>query len=219
VPGHTSAGESFTGRSAEKHQAILTSGTRLFLRDGYRGTSIDQIAADAAVSKQTVYKHFSDKEQLFRAIVNGVTRNSDRIVAELATAFGDDPETRDQLEVSLRRLTRRWLDAVLQPHVLALRRLIIAEAEQFPDLAESYYRAAPARAIDVVAEVLGRCADRGLLSAPDPSLAAAHLAYLAVAIPQDRAQFIPGRVPSGSERDRLAAAATRVFLAGYAPAS
>ncbi|HEY6478067.1 MAG TPA: helix-turn-helix domain-containing protein, partial [Polyangia bacterium] len=56
-----------TGRSARKRQAIMEAATTLFLRDGYRNTSMDQVAADAAVSKQTVYKQFADKEQLFRA--------------------------------------------------------------------------------------------------------------------------------------------------------
>ena len=52
-----------TGRSARKRRAIMEAATALFLRDGYRRTSMDQVAADAAVSKQTVYKQFADKEQ------------------------------------------------------------------------------------------------------------------------------------------------------------
>src|SRR6202035_3324291 len=63
------------GRSARKRRAIMQAATALFLRDGYRSTSMDQIAADAAVSKQTVYKQFADKEQLFREIVLEVTGN------------------------------------------------------------------------------------------------------------------------------------------------
>ena len=47
--------------SARKRSAILEAATTLFLRNGYRGTSMDEIAALAAVSKQTVYKHFADK--------------------------------------------------------------------------------------------------------------------------------------------------------------
>ena len=52
-------------RSARKRRAIVEAATTLFLENGYRGTSMDQIAAVARVSKQTVYKHFSDKEALF----------------------------------------------------------------------------------------------------------------------------------------------------------
>src|SRR5207244_1010955 len=57
------------GRSARKRQAILDAATTIFLRQGYLGTSMDEIAARAGVSKQTVYKHFADKERLFVEIV------------------------------------------------------------------------------------------------------------------------------------------------------
>ena len=53
------SGRAETGRSARKRRAIMEAATALFLRDGYRNTSMDQIAADAAVSKQTVYKQFA----------------------------------------------------------------------------------------------------------------------------------------------------------------
>jgi TetR/AcrR family transcriptional repressor of mexJK operon len=205
------------GRSARKRRAIVAAATALFLRDGYRGTSMDQVAADAAVSKQTVYKQFADKEQLFRDIVLGVTANSAAIIADLTSVLRrGDVTSRAELEAVLTELARRQIDGVLQPHVLALRRLVIAEAERFPDLARAYFDCGPARAIDVVAEALRDYAGRGLLVAADPGLAAAHFAYLALAIPQDRAQFYPATRPSPAERDRLAGEAVRVFLAAYA---
>jgi len=56
-------------RSARKRRAIVEAATTVFLRNGYLGTSMDEIAALAGVSKQTVYKHFTDKERLFSQIV------------------------------------------------------------------------------------------------------------------------------------------------------
>jgi TetR/AcrR family transcriptional regulator, mexJK operon transcriptional repressor len=207
-----------TGRSARKRQAIIEAATALFLRDGYRNTSMDQVAADAAVSKQTVYKQFADKEQLFRAIVLGVTGNSAVIIADMTSVLrSTDVASREELSTVLTDLARRYIDGVLQPHVLALRRLIIAEAERFPDLARTYFEQAPARAIEVVADVLRDYTERGLLNAGDPRLAAAHFAYLVLAIPLDRAQFYPGERPPAAERDKLAGEAVRVFLAAYAP--
>jgi TetR/AcrR family transcriptional regulator, mexJK operon transcriptional repressor len=206
------------GRSARKRRAITEAATALFLRDGYRNTSMDQVAADAAVSKQTVYKQFADKEQLFRDIVLGVTGNSEAVIADLTSILrGDGVASRAELRAVLTDLARRYIDGVLQPHVVALRRLIIAEAERFPDLARTYFEQAPARAIEVIADALRAYAERGLLTAGDPRLAAAHFAYLVLAIPQDRAQFYPGERPSAAERDRLAEEAVRIFLAAYAP--
>lgn len=111
-------------------------------------------------------------------------------------------------------------DAVLQPHVLALRRLVIAEADRFPTLARSYYEQAPARGIDLIADTLQTYIERGLLLTDDTGLAASHFAYLALAIAQNKALFCPDQPPSASERDRIAARAVRVLLAAYrSPAS
>jgi len=177
---------------------------------------MDQIAADAAVSKPTVYKHFEDKEQLFREIVLGVTGNSEAIIADLTSVLrSDDVHSIADLQTVLTDLARRYIDGVLRPNVLALRRLVVSEAERFPDLARIYYEQAPSRGIDVIADALRTYEERGLLAMDDARLAAAHLAYLVLGIPQDRAQFCPEERPSPAERDRLASEAVRVFLAGY----
>ena len=60
-----------SGRSSRKRSAILDAATELFLTREYAGTSMEDIASAAAVSKQTVYKHFSDKETLFREVALG----------------------------------------------------------------------------------------------------------------------------------------------------
>ncbi len=213
----TRAGErAVTGRTARKRGLILSAATTLFLRNGFRRTSMDEIASVAAVSKQTVYKQFTDKEALFREIVEGVTSNADAVVDILTTAFGDAPAaTSDELEARLRAVARAYLDAVLRAQVLSLRRLIIAEAEQFPDLARRYYEQAPGRGIDVIETCLRPYVDSGLIRADDLRLAAAHFAYLALSVAQDRALFIPTELPDPDERDHFAAAAAHAFLAAY----
>lgn len=203
-------------RSAQKRSAILAAATSLFLRQGFRGTSMEEVATRAEVSKQTVYKQFGDKEQLFRAIVAGVSETSAGVAATISAAFGDTPATTvAQLEALLARVARAYIDAVLQPQVIALRRLIISSAEQFSGLAASYYEQGPTRGIDLVADHLAPYFDSGLLRAEDRRLAAAHFAYLALAIAQDRALFTPARLAGAAERDRLASAAARTFVAGY----
>jgi TetR/AcrR family transcriptional regulator, mexJK operon transcriptional repressor len=56
-------------RAARKRAAVLDAAGQVFLAKGYVGTSMDEIAVVAAVSKQTVYKHFVDKETLFHELI------------------------------------------------------------------------------------------------------------------------------------------------------
>src|ERR1700751_780201 len=96
-------------RTARKRRAILDAATTLFLRDGYLATSMDQIAAAASVSKQTVYKQFADKQTLFRDIVTStVAEVADPVAQQVAslTSSGD-------LEASLRDLARRLVAQVI----------------------------------------------------------------------------------------------------------
>lgn len=202
-------------RTAAKRQQITDAALSLFLRNGYGKTSMDDVAAVAHVSKQTVYKQFTDKETLFREIGRGVTANSNRIVDELGEILATPVGTTDQLADLLERMARAYLDAVMRPHVLLLRRLMIAEAERFPDLAGDYYRWGPGRGIDLIASAVQRWAEQGLLTAPDARLAAAQLAYLALGAGQDHAIFHPGHTPTADERAQIATAASRTFLAAY----
>ena len=140
------------GRSSRKRRAILQAATKAFLQQGYRGTSMDEIAALAGVSKQTVYKHFADKKRLFSEIVLGtVTEASDPVHNEVLklTDSGD-------VEADLRDLARRQVATVMQPHLLQLRRLVIAEVGRFPELGRTFYEQGPERTIAALAEAFER---------------------------------------------------------------
>lgn len=206
------------GRTERKRRAILAAATTLFLRQGFGGTSMDQVAGAAGVSKQTVYKQFNDKQSLFRHIVEGVGQNSEVIVEQIREAFGEIPAgTPAELELRLGRVANCYLGAVLQSRVMSLRRLIIAEVEQFPDLARSYFNTAPAKGMEVIEDCLRPYVDSGLLATDDLGMAAAQFAHLSLSIAQDRALFIPEALPDEAERDRLAVAAARTFMAAFGP--
>lgn len=202
-------------RSARKRKAIMQAAASLFLRQGYLDTSMDQVAALAAVSKQTVYKHFSDKYQLFSEIVLDVEGTVDPFVAALAEL----QETRD-LERDLHVLARSYITSVMQPHVIQLRRLVISEAVRFPDIGRAYYERAPRQSLEALANCFRRLAERGLLQVEEPMFAAYHFAYLVLAMPQDRALLRGEDEPfTLAELEHFADAAVNVFLKAYKTAS
>ena len=200
------------GRSARKRLTILSAGRALFLSNGYQGTSVDQIAASAEVSKQTVYKHFGDKHELLLAIVttaleSTVTPFLDRIAALADTA---------DLEMDLSALAGDYLRAVLQEPVVQLRRLVVGEANRVPALAQLYYEQAPARTLAAFADCFARLHDRGLLHVPEPALAAEHFAFLNIGRSIDQALFCGGpQVLTNVDVDDYVRAGVRVFLAAY----
>ena len=204
--------EAVLGRSARKRATILSAGQTLFLSNGYQGTSMDQVAATAEVSKQTVYKHFGDKQELLLAIVDEALRSTVDPFVDRISALADTAD----LDADLTALAEDYLRAVLQQPVVQLRRLIVGEANRLPALARLYYEQAPARMLAAWADSLAKLSDRGLLVVSDPVMAADHLAFLIVGRCIDTALFHGGpEVLADVDVERHVGAALKVFLAGY----
>jgi TetR/AcrR family transcriptional repressor of mexJK operon len=200
------------GRSARKREAILEAARTVFLRKGYGGASMDEVAALAAVSKQTVYKQFADKRSLFTAIVTGDIETAETLTHDMVAAL---PDTED-LAKDLRAFARRHVADVTQPHLVRLRRLVIAEAERFPELAQTWYVNGPERAHATLAEQFRKLGRRGLLHMSDPLLAAQHFNWLVLSVPLNTAMFQSEETTfSRRQLNRYADEGVRVFLAAY----
>jgi TetR/AcrR family transcriptional repressor of mexJK operon len=199
-------------RSAAKRRAIMEAATTVFLNKGYLGASMDDVAALAEVSKPTVYKHFADKEQLFAEIILATTGEVDEMVAAVLATLADTID----LERDLGELARRFIVAIMDPQVLRLRRLIIANADRFPDLGRTWYETGFERVLQSLATCFRGLADRGLMRVDDPLLAANHLVGLLLWIPVNQVMF-GGESQRSSDDDlkRYADAGVRVFLAAY----
>jgi TetR/AcrR family transcriptional regulator, mexJK operon transcriptional repressor len=200
------------GRSAQKRRAILDAATEVFLQKGYLASNMDEIAALAAVSKQTVYKNFPSKETLFVEIVRSVTnRAADRVHGEMPDlAKGED------IAEYLRRYAYRQLTIVLTPRVMQLRRLVIGEVARFPELARALYDGGPKLAMTKLTVLFERLAARGLLAIDDPAVAASHFNWLVMGEPLSRAMLLgDDAIPKPAELRRYAADGVRTFLASY----
>lgn len=205
-----------SSRSARKRRAILDVARELFLRHGYLGTSMDDVASAAKVSKQTVYQHFGDKRRMFVEILTGDMSHADATVATLAATL---PDSKD-LQTDLRVFARAYLAAVMQPHLMRLRRVVIGEAERFPELAAAWYARGPAQAAAMFTGWFKTLSQRGLLRADDPELAAQLFNWLILSIPLNRAmaQPIHDTLITDTELRRYADEGVRVFLAAYGTA-
>jgi len=202
-----------TRRSADKRRLILDVATGVFVQNGYRGTSMDEVAARAGASKQTVYRHFSDKAALFNAIIDQAGTN---VSERLLQAF-EGIDGKNEAEPALRELARGLLATIHEPGVLQMRRLIIGEAGRFPELGRRWYARGFQRGILTLATVLEGFAERGWLRLDDPEEAAAHFAGLILWVPVNRAMFSGVDEITDAEAERVSSAAVRVFMAAYGP--
>jgi AcrR family transcriptional regulator len=202
------------GRTPRKRRAILAAATEAFLQHGYLGASMDEVAAKAGVSKQTVYKQFENKERLFAEIVLGT---SDQLMDGLLEAYVDTLEGATDAREALNALAHRLLESLTADSVLQLRRLVIAEADRFPEVCGAWFTSGFERSLEALGVALTKLSERGMLrEIEDPTLAAYQFAGLVMYKPMNRAMFAGTRErPAPGELDQLADRATEVFLASY----
>jgi TetR/AcrR family transcriptional regulator, mexJK operon transcriptional repressor len=199
-------------RTDQKRASIIEAATTLFLSDGYAGTSMDHIAAAAGVSKQTVYKHFADKERLFCHVVEVLVNAASDSVYEAVHGL----EVTGDLEAELLAVARRQLELVLQPQLMQLRRLVIAEATRFPQLGKVFFDQGPRRTMDALADAFRRLAERGLLRIDDPMVAAAQFNWLVMGVPLNQAMLLGLETPPrAQDLDRWATTGVTTFLAAF----
>jgi AcrR family transcriptional regulator len=179
------------------------------VRDGYVGASIDAIAEEARVSRQTIYNQIGDKEKLFAEVVRGITeQGSARMVATLAT-FPDHPEDigRELVEFAI-RLTRNCL---CDDNSRALRKLIENEGSRYPELFETWKDYGPGKNWPAISARFARLARAGDIELDDPDLAARQFMALIGADLRNE----PGYVATDAELERAARNGVKTFLRAY----
>jgi len=193
----------------QKHRAILDAATRAFLQHGYLATNMEQIARDAGVSKQTLYTHCANKEALFLDIIADLTARA----TALAQQSLPDVSRATNPQAYLEQYARRELETLLVPEVIRLRRLVIGEADRFPEVAQAFYESGPIVGFQALARMLDSFVDRDLLTIADTRRAAEDLNWLILAHHLHRAMFLgEGSVPSKAEIRAHARRVVRFFL-------
>lgn len=184
----------------EKMKAIVTAARTTFLSRGFDGASMDQIALAAGVSKRTVYNRFRSKEELFGATIEETCRN-------LVPVNVDDIEASLPPAEFIRELSRRFLEGILQPEAISLRRIAAFEAGRTPAIGQSYLEHGPQWMVDHFAPILERLAAKGFLKIDDAKAALWQLGSLLMeplytrvlmgATPSDLKKAVDDQVDSG----------------------
>ncbi|NJP35495.1 TetR/AcrR family transcriptional regulator [Micromonospora thermarum] len=147
----------------QKRSAIIEAATGLFLRSGYDGTSLAKIAEAADVSKATLFKQFPTKAALFDAIVTDYWKVEDE--RDLTPQPGD-------LRAGLRTIGTRYAALLTRPGMVALFRIVIAEAPRFPELGETQFKLGKEPFFDAVRRYLEAEGRAGTTQLDDPEMAA-----------------------------------------------
>ncbi|MEU6166312.1 TetR/AcrR family transcriptional regulator [Streptomyces tanashiensis] len=200
-------------RAARKRQAVVRAARDLFLREGF-GVGMDAIAAEAGVSKVTVYNHFGSKEALFTAVVAGA-------LDEPLHGDADGPDLSrladaEDLRAALTEAGRAWARAVrADEEGRALRTLVATELHRFPELGRAWRAHGPAGHHPAVADALRTLADRGRLAIPDLEVAVLQLYSLLVFPQMVFEQY--GTELTDELSERLVVDGVEMFLRRYTP--
>lgn len=190
--------------AVELRQAFLDASLEAFLEKGFAGASIHSIARKARISRDTFYRQFGSKEEVFRAATAHGLANQRNGLRSI-----DYSASPDQV---LRAVLTRTLDDLTQPRSLAVLRLIVAEAPRFPEVARKMFEDTR-EFIQPLPDYLGRMAREGVFDIDDPFEAAFELTTLGAG----SIRFILAPPPSTPEAkasyiERL----VKLFLRGWA---
>jgi AcrR family transcriptional regulator len=153
-------------RAERTRERIRAAARQLFLQQGYQATSVEAIRMAAGVSsKETLYRHYASKEQLFADVMGHLTMEQPRFSAMIMAL----PEPRDlpSLRQALTTLARAILTLMSQPEYLPLMRILIAETGRFPQLGPLFFAAVPRRGVAIIMGLLRAASERGVIARVD----------------------------------------------------
>lgn len=195
-------------KKGRKFDQVLDAARNVFLREGFEGASMDDIAASAKVSKATVYSYFPDKNLLFLEAAKSEILRITQEVENVAVV--DAP-----IEVVLRYSARTIVDFYLSTLGQSIFRVCVSESERFPELGRMFYEAGPKMGSDRLSGYLHYLSEQGVLNIDDAPLAADQFADLCRADLFQRVMFGLADTIKPGDIDRVIDGAISTFMARY----
>lgn len=189
-------------------EKIVAVAAQLMLEHGYAGTSIEAVANAAGVAKRTLYSRFPDKSVLFAAVIERRRAQFLAPVSRISAAGGT-------IQEQLTLIGRHMLDWALKPDTVAMKRLMAAEVDRFPELARTLHRDGREQTIDAIAGVLAAAQRDGVLKDMDLRFAALQFLEMIMA-PADLLAHYGQPAPAGARRREHIDQVVDLFLNGCA---
>lgn len=197
-----------TTRTGRKLQQVLDGAREVFMRDGFEGASVDDIARAAGVSKATLYNYFPDKRMLFLEVAKAECRaQSDAAVAQI----GVTDDVRAAMTSAAKRMVRFFMSDV----GMQVYRIVVGENQRFPELGREFYETGPAQVREILREFLQRGIDAGKLKIDDLDLAVDQFPELCKAGLHMPMAIGIREKPTEEEIDRVVESAVDMFLCRY----
>ncbi|MEV4626907.1 TetR/AcrR family transcriptional regulator [Micromonospora sp. NPDC049523] len=195
----------------DKRQAILDAAFTVFARHGFALACVQEIATEAGVAKPTVYNHLHDKETLFRHAMEAA---ANRAMAENLAVVDQLTDHGADVRAALDEVGYQLLQRHCDDRSWALRRLLNAEVNRFPDLIDIAHATGANRITQALADRVARLTLAGHLAATEPVEAAEQFLALLTGPMESRARLGTRPVPDRELR-AVARAAVRTFLRAY----
>lgn len=194
-----------SARQLAKQQRILSAALKVFSEAGYNAASMDAIAIEAEVSKPTLYMYFGSKEQLFESMM---VAQRDLMLEPFENTSGD-------MVGDIVDFAWHYADVVMRPEFLSLARLIIGEAQRFPEIGRAYQKAGPDKLLNGIIAYFEAQRVQGNLAFEDGELAAQDFWALILSAPRNQALHIPDEIPSRATVRRYLENGLKVFIRAY----
>ena len=197
-------------KNSLKSKQILEAAIVLFTEQGYAATSMDLIAKNAEVSKQTVYSHFGNKDDLFSASIEH--RCESLHILDLSVVNLTDLS---DLHAVLLQLAQRFSQIITSKESCAIHKICAFESNSYPQVSELFYQAGPLRVLNDVAILMGKVHKKELLNIENPWHAAVQLLNMMKGELWMQMEFNTKERISSEEVENYLSASVDFFIRGY----
>ncbi|TCB73268.1 TetR/AcrR family transcriptional regulator [Acinetobacter sp. ANC 3781] len=195
-------------KDLEKRQQILTAAKKLFLKCGYHGSSMNQIAQEAGVTKLTVYNHFQDKANLFVCAIAATCE-------ELISARPLNLQADSDFNKEFIHACDLALNIINLPEAIKLELLLLELAAEQNPLAQKFYNASHLRMNAVWENFFQQAIDLGFIQAEELKTLTWLIVSLLLGVRHHEVLLGIRAIPTVAEKQQIILSSIELFMLKY----